>query len=78
MNKIHKYLDKLQPKERDLIIEIVAQIERGDMSNLDVKKLKGYFNSYRVRKGKTRILFHFDAMGRTAIDSISRRSDNTY
>jgi len=78
MNKIHKYLDKLLPKERDLIIEIVAQIERGDMSNLDIKKLKGYFNIYRVRKGKTRILFHFDAMGRTAIDSISRRSDNTY
>jgi mRNA-degrading endonuclease RelE of RelBE toxin-antitoxin system len=78
MNKIDKYLHKLPPKEREMLNILIDQIECCDLINLDIKKLKGYFNSYRVRKGNTRIIFHFDAIGRAIIDSIQRRSDNMY
>ncbi len=78
MNKIDKYLDKLLPKERSSILEIMAKIEGGDTDNLDIKKLKGYNNYYRARVGKTRILFFFDTNGHPRLDKIVRRDDNTY
>jgi mRNA-degrading endonuclease RelE of RelBE toxin-antitoxin system len=78
MNKIDKYLKKLNPKDRASIIEILEQITSGDISGLDIKKLKGYDNYFRVRKGKTRIIFHLDINGLPIIERIERRSDTTY
>ena len=78
MNKIDKYINKLIPKERVSLLEILEQIQNGDMSGLDIKKLKRYDNYFRVRKGKTRVIFHLDVNGQPIIERVERRSDNTY
>jgi len=78
MNKIDKYLKKLLPKERQAIIEIIEQINSGIISGLDFKKLKGYDNFFRIRKGETRIIFHFDRNGQLIVSRIERRNDKTY
>ena len=78
MNKLDKYLKKLLPKERESLIEVIEQIESGITSGLDMKKLKGYDNYFRIRKGNTRIIFHLDRNGRPIIERNERRSDNTY
>ena len=41
MDKIEKALNKLSPKERQKIKEILLQVDRGNFKGLDLKKLKG-------------------------------------
>lgn len=77
VDKIQKALDKLSPKERVWIKELLEMIKAGDVSMLDVKKLKGHSDIYRVRKGKIRIIYKvtYDSINLIAIE---RRSDNIY
>lgn len=78
MNKIDKYIKKLIPKEREAMLDVLERIKHGILADLDMKKLKGYANLFRVRKGKTRFIFHLDINGSPVIDDVDRRGDNTY
>jgi len=78
MNKVDKFIKKCQPKERVSLLEDLEQIRRGDMSGFDIKKLGGYDNYFRIRKGKTRIFFRLDINGLPIIEGIEYRGDNTY
>lgn len=78
MNKLGKYLKKSNQKERTAILDVLEQLSKGNMVGLDLKKLKGYDNYFRARKGKTRIIFHLDVNGKPVIQSIEKRDDNTY
>lgn len=78
MNKSDKFLKKCTSKERTQLIEILTSISKGDLSGLDIKKLKGYDNYFRVRKGSIRIIFHLDINGIPMIQTIERRNDTTY
>ena len=44
-----KYILSLSKKEQLLFIEVLAQIEASDFSNLDMKKLSGFTTLYRIR-----------------------------
>jgi mRNA-degrading endonuclease RelE of RelBE toxin-antitoxin system len=78
MNKIDKFLKKLTQKEPEVILELLSQLKTGHLSGLDIKRLKGFDNYFRVRKGDVRILFHLDINGIPIIEEIVRRSDTTY
>lgn len=78
MNKIDKYIKKLGKEDRAAILEILEQIHEGIFSGLDIRKLKGYDNCFRVRKGKTRIIFNLDRNDQPVIKRVERRGDNTY
>ena len=60
MDKIKKFLEKLSQKEKETTKEILSLLETNNVSGLDVKKLKGYENIFRVRKGKLRIIFSYN------------------
>ena len=76
MNRIEKLLKKLSDKERVVIKNILSKINSGNYKNLDIKKLKGDVNLFRVRKGGIRIIF---SVGRDVhVLSIGRRNDTTY
>ena len=77
MDKLDKELKKLSEKERVLVKEILSKIKTGNFYGLDIKKLKGYENIYRARKGKIRIIYHM-RKEEVFILSIERRADNTY
>lgn len=77
MDKIKKAIKKFRKSERVIIKEIMSAIERGDISNLDVKKLKGYDNLFRARKGKLRIIFQM-LDNENILVAVSRRNDHTY
>lgn len=49
----------------------------GKFDDLDVKKLKGKINIFRVRKGKFRIIYHI-MKNSISIISLEKRSDHTY
>jgi len=77
MDKITKALKKLTAGEKEIVKEILTKIDSLDFNGLDIKKLKGRQDIYRVRKGKIRIIYRLND-NRIIILTLERRNDNTY
>lgn len=77
MDKIEKALKKLAEKEKRFVKEILVNIQKENLKSLDMKKLKGRDDVFRIRKGKTRIVFR-KSKESTSILSIERKTDRTY
>lgn len=77
MNKIGKFLRKLDRKRRIDVEVVIAQILEDRLDGLDVKKLKGRKEEYRVRVGTVRILFMRTASGNVILGT-GFRADDTY
>ncbi len=77
MHKIDKFLARLDADRRQKVLGIVERIKKGDFSGLDMRKLQGSSDVYRVRIGRVRIKFIMDASG-IRIFSIDNRGENTY
>lgn len=78
MDKISKALKEFTEKERNQIKQILQKINLGDFKNLNIKKLKGRDDIFRVRYGKIRIIYRTDADKNIFVLVIGRRNDNTY
>jgi len=77
MPNLKKLLSKFNKAERRAIESLIESIVSFNWRGLDVKKLKGYENIFRVRKGKLRIIFSKEK-GEIFILAIERRRDTTY
>ena len=77
MDKIEKALNKLGFKERQKLKSILLRIERNDFRNLDLKKLKGRKDIFRIRKGDMRIII-YKTDDSIKILSIEHRSSKIY
>jgi mRNA-degrading endonuclease RelE of RelBE toxin-antitoxin system len=77
MNKIDKFLAKIDQKTRLLLEQIIFRILKNEIDNLDVKKLRGKKDMYRVRIGNIRILFE-KHKGKNFLHDLSYRSEQTY
>lgn len=77
MDKISKALQKLIPKERHQIKAILIKLQSGNLKGLDLKKLKGREDIFRVRTGNIRIIYHSHNK-QVNVLAIERRSDITY
>ena len=77
MDKAKKFLRKLSGAEQDEIDGILFKIEHGDVGGLDVKKLKGHKNLFRVRVGDVRIVFSQEG-GNFSVVFIDNRGDSKY
>ncbi len=78
MDKIEKALAKLTSKERAWVEEIPAQMEHGGLHGLNVKKLKGRNDIFRVRKGNIRVIYRTEESGAIFILAIERRREDIY
>lgn len=77
MPDLKKLLSKFNPKEREIIEFLIEAVVSLNWRNLNVKKLKGHQNIFRVRKGDIRIIFMKDNKN-IFIFAIERRRENTY
>ncbi len=77
MPNLKKLLFRLNKEERKIVEFLIEKIISLNWHNLDIKKLKGYQNIFRVRKGKIRIIFTKDKKEIFVI-AIERRRENTY
>lgn len=77
MNKIQKLLNKLSGKEREVVKNILTQVLSNNTGGLDIKKLVGSQDIFRVKKGKIRVIFVRENTN-VSIISIQRRSEKTY
>ena len=76
--EISDNIDVFSSPLKNKIKEALRELETTwPMTRLDIKKLKGYDNHYRIRVGDYRILF-FRESGTALVYDVSRRSDNTY
>lgn len=77
MDEIQKSLKKLSAKERKIVEEIIERLISLNWLGLNIARLKGTPDIYRVRKGRLRIIFrHKD--NQIDILTIDRRSEKTY
>ncbi len=77
MNKIQKFLGKLVPKERLIATDLIDKVLKGDFVGLNMTKLKGFENIFRIRKGNLRIIYTKEN-GRIDLLYIGHKNDTTY
>ena len=77
MDKISKALKRLSPKEQKRIKELLLKIKKRGLVGLDLKKLQGRKDIFRVRRGDLRIVFQRKNESITIL-AIERRSEDTY
>ncbi|MCX6738671.1 MAG: hypothetical protein NT098_01300 [Candidatus Parcubacteria bacterium] len=77
MERIDKILRILQTNERARVMVCVEKILANDVSLLDIKKLKGQKDFYRVRTGDLRIIF-IKKDNDIRLVAIERKGNNTY
>ena len=77
MAKIEKFLRRLSFGERRIAKDTLVKLLSGEFHGLDIKKIKGYKNLYRIRKGNLRIVFYQEEDIREIV-FIGRRGDSTY
>jgi mRNA-degrading endonuclease RelE of RelBE toxin-antitoxin system len=77
MDKNQKFLKKLSSKELVALQSVLQKIQNKQTEGLDIKKLSGHTDVFRVRVGTIRIIF---LANRSVIEilEISRRSEKTY
>lgn len=78
MPKLKKLLSKLNAAERKTVEFLIERIVSSNWRGLNVKKLKGRHNIFRIRKRKLRIIFKIDKNKDVYILSIERHSNKTY
>ncbi len=72
--KAWKDLDELDPQTRKRIIDALVTLrDYGFTPRLDIKKLRGYRNHYRLRVGEYRILFELEKPRRIVVYAILPR-----
>lgn len=78
MDKIEKAIAKLSEKERQWVRRILQSLADGSTAGLNIKKLKGRDDIFRVRKGDIRIIYRTDVTGAFFVLTVQRRKEGTY
>jgi mRNA-degrading endonuclease RelE of RelBE toxin-antitoxin system len=77
MDKIDKFLRKLNAQESHIVAKAIADILSRSFDGYDRKKLNGYRDIYRIRIGTIRIIYRELADDIEMLE-VSRRSEKTY
>jgi len=77
MDKVDKALKKLVPKEKERIKNIIKTLQSGHFDNLDVKKLKGREDIFRIRSDNLRIIYQIKD-NQFFILKLGYKKENTY
>lgn len=77
MDRLKKALAKL-PKEHKANFDfIISRLLSGDFTGLQIAKIRGQKDVYRVKRGRLRVVFRI-ASREILIISVSLRSEKTY
>jgi len=78
VDKIQKALDKLTAKEKEAVKDVLQKLKSHQLDGLDIKKLKGKDDIFRVRKGSIRIIYQAKEKDGIFVLAVERRNGNTY
>ncbi len=77
MPNLKKLLSQFNKNERSALGFLIEKILSKNWHNLDIKKLKGHQDVFRLRRGNLRIIFIEDK-NETRVISIECRNEKTY
>ncbi len=77
MNKNEKFLNKISIADKKKILIAINSILADDLKFLDIKKLKGLENEFRVRVGRFRIKY-IKHKNYNEVREVTHRNDNAY
>ena len=77
MPTLERLLSEFNKKDRKILEHLINRITSPDWSSLNIKKLKGNQDIFRLRKGKLRIIF-MKVSNDIRIINIERRKEDTY
>ena len=77
MADLEKSLGKLTVKERKQIKDVLIKLMAGDLQGLDLKKLRGAEDIFRVRKGALRVIYRKEK-NKLFVLAVEKRSESTY
>ncbi len=78
MDKIEKFLRKLNEKEYLAFLFLFEQMKVDFREIPGIKKLIGYSDLYRIRLGRYRVIIREIAQRKVEIIKISKRDEGTY
>lgn len=78
MDKINKALLKLTSSQRAQLLAKFELVVDGALIGLDVKKLKGHTDLYRLRVGDTRLVYRLQDGQKPVIIFVGRCDNQTY
>ncbi len=78
MDRLSKELRKLSRKELERIRGVLESIKTGAIDTLQVKQMRGFANTYRVRVGRLRVVYEVLQDGTVKLLVVRKRDDNTY
>lgn len=78
MDKLQKSLAKLDHRYSVIAEELVNRAIRQDLYGLNVKKLRGYDDTYRIRKSRVRVVYSLDKNKKVSILKIDLKDNRTY
>jgi mRNA-degrading endonuclease RelE of RelBE toxin-antitoxin system len=76
-DKIKKALAKLSANDREIVKLLILRIKLGDQLGLNISRLKGHTDLYRVKKGRLRIVYRKNS-DELKIIKIDHRNEKTY
>jgi len=77
MDKITKFLNSLNDKEREAVLLVLLNIKKDFRKIPGIVKLSGYQDLYRVRVGRYRIILRISQNASEVIE-ITKRDEQTY
>lgn len=77
MDKVKKAIAKLPKEYKAQFDLLMLKLWARDLVRLNLIKLKGYKDLYRVRKGRLRVIFKM-AEGNIEVVQVDLRSEKTY
>lgn len=77
MDKLRKHLKRLSKKDQLRILKLIILIKENQLKGLDLRKIAGNRNLYRVRSGKLRVIFE-KREDQNKIIKMDERDDQTY
>lgn len=77
MDKLQKALAKLSDEEALFVEEVLLRVKARDYLGLNLTKLKGSKDLFRVKAGRLRVIFLMNSAGVKLVD-VGYRSEKTY
>lgn len=77
MDAVDKALKRLSKIEQAWVGDVIRKVMAGKLHGLDIKKLKGYEDIFRIRKGDVRVIYRKKG-GHFSLLFVGRKSEKTY
>lgn len=78
MDKIDKALLKLPDSKRRKLLETFEKVVTGQTEGLNIKKMKGYKDTYRLKVADSRLIYRIIPGQEPIILFVGKRDDQTY